>query len=110
MSGGAANALAPLLLEHPDLRTALFALDHREHPRIRNVGRTSEPLAAVFLHQQHFVERQLRAGVAGRAVDDSHATGGDPDLSSARLNYCVHVRHLCKRESLAPLAAASSEV
>src|SRR5262245_14897877 len=99
-----AHALAALLLEHANLGTARFAFDHADDLGIRDKWRSGNDFAAVFFHQEHLTERQLRAGLSGRAVEDDHGARRRLDLSSAGLNDCVHVWHLCKGDSLLPSA------
>ena len=54
-------------------------------------GAPASDFAAVLFDEQHLVERQLRAGLAGGAVDGGDAAGRDLDLPAAALNDCVHV-------------------
>src|SRR5215467_12852339 len=91
MSLGASHALAALLLEHPDLRSARFAFDDRDDFGVRDKGRAREHLAAVLFDEQHVAERQLRTGLASRPVERREAAGLDPQLPPARLNDCVHI-------------------
>src|SRR5258706_1165810 len=100
MTLGAPHALAPFLLEDADLRAARLAGHDEDHARVGDKGRPSDDFTAVFFDEQDLSERQLRAGLAGRTVDEGDAARGHLVLPAAGLNDCEHNRHLCKRDSL----------
>src|SRR5438445_5115826 len=102
MTFGAAHALPPLLLEHADLRSARLAVDNGQDARVGDEGGAGDDLTAIVLDKQHLLERQLRAGLARRTVDDDDGPRRYPVLTTASLNDCVHVRHPCKRSTLQP--------
>ena len=62
MTLGPAHALAALLLEHADLRAARLAVDDADDPGVGDKRRAREHVAAVFLDEQHLLERDLGAG------------------------------------------------
>src|SRR5437867_100043 len=99
---GPAHALAALLLEHADLRASRLAVDDRHDTRVGDERRTREDLAAVFLDNEHLIERQLVAPFTGRAGQSRHAARHHLHLMAASLNDCVHCRHLCKRDTVQP--------
>src|ERR1035437_5863817 len=102
MALGPAHAFAALFLEDADFRAARFAFDHGHDTGLGDKGRAGEDFAAVFFAEQDGLDRQRRARLAGRAVDGGEAPGGAPHLTPARLDDCVHSRHLCKGESVHP--------
>src|SRR5256885_950353 len=69
MSLRAAHALAALLLEHANLRSARFAFDDRFHAGVGDERRAGRDFAAVFFDEQHLLERELGARFAGRSVE-----------------------------------------
>src|SRR3954470_16808951 len=99
---GAPHALAPLLLEHPNLRPAALALHHRDHLGVGDIRRAGEALAPVFLDEQDLIDRQLVAWLARRSVDGHEPARRHPGLTAAVLDDRVHNRHLCKGPSLTP--------
>src|SRR5262245_11516574 len=102
MASGAAHALAALLLEDANLRSARLAVNDRDDPGVRYVRGTGHDLAAVGLDEQHGPQCQFFTGRADCAVDNRNAARRYPVLASASLNDGVHHLHLCKRNSLYP--------
>src|ERR1700716_216886 len=100
MTLGAPHTLPSLLLEHTDLRSARLPIDNRHDARVGDEWGPGDDLTAILLDEQHLLERQLRARLAGRAIDDDDGAGRHPVLTSPGLNDCVHVRHPRKRISL----------
>src|SRR5262245_26185856 len=98
---GAAHALPALLLEDADLWPARLAFDHPDDLGIGHKWRTRQHFAAVFFDEQALVDRELRAGLARRAIDRGDPARDDLQLTTTRLNDCVHIRHLCKGDSVA---------
>src|SRR5438445_6626276 len=97
-----AHALAALLLEYADLRPARLAFDDGQHARLGDERRAGHDFATVFFDEQHALERQLRARLAGSSVDRHDAAGLDARLPAAIPDDGVHSRHLCKGESVLP--------
>ena len=67
--------------------------------RVGDKRRAGEHFAAVFLDEQHLLERQFGARLAGRAVDGRETAGRHAHLTSAGLDDCVHCRasvYACK--------------
>src|SRR4029078_7929168 len=64
--------------------------------------RPGQDLAAVFFDDQHLIEGEFGARIAGGAIQGRDAAWRHLDLMAAGLNYCGHNRHLCKRDSLLP--------
>src|SRR5688572_8502271 len=85
-----AKSLAPLLLEHADLRTTRLAVHHAEHFGVGDKRRTGNDVSGVLLDQQHLLELKFRALLAGYAVDFDDRTGSDLDLAASGLNNRVH--------------------
>ena len=102
MTFGAAHALPPLLLEHADLRSTRLAVDNCQDARVGDEGRAGDDLTAIVLDEQHLLERQLRAGLACRTIDDDDGPRRHFVLTSAGLNDCLHIPHPRKRESVQP--------
>src|SRR3954466_11116172 len=92
MAARLAEALAALLLEHHDLGAARLSVNDAHHPGVRDKGRTGKHLAAVLLEKQHLVESDFLADFRFHAVNRDHGAGIDPDLTTAGLNDCEHVR------------------
>ena len=80
---GPAHALAALLLEHADLRAARLAFDDGYDAGLGDKRRARHDVAAVVLDEQHLLDRQLVARLAGRSVDGDDAAGLDARLSAA---------------------------
>src|SRR6516225_11166475 len=95
-----AHTLAALFLEHPDLRSACFAVDNRDDSRVGDKRRTREEFSAVFLDDEHLVERQFSAGIARGSIQGRDTARCHLALMATCLNDCVHYRHLCKGDSL----------
>src|SRR5687768_11919656 len=85
---GPSHPLAALFLEHPDLRPPALAVDHGRNPRVGDKRRPGDHLAAVFLDEQHLIERQLCARLTSRPVDSYDPARRDLDLTAAGLNDC----------------------
>src|SRR6476660_1488845 len=102
MAVGPSHALAALFLEHPDLWSACFAFDDGQDACVGDEGGAGEHFAAVLLDEQHVLERQLRAGLTCGSVNRGEPARGDLELTSGRLDDCVHYRPLCKGDSLQP--------
>src|SRR5579862_9064570 len=100
MTVGPAHALAALLLEDADFRPAGFAFDDRHDTGVGDERGTGENLAAVLFDDQHLVDDHFRARRRSLASQRREATGSHLDLLTARLNDCVHNRHLSKGDSL----------
>src|SRR5436190_19698521 len=103
-----AHALATLLLEDPDLRSALLAVDDGDHAGVGDERGAGENLSAVLFDKQDFRQRQLGAGLASGAGDVGVAAAGDPQLMAAGLDDCVHILHLCKGFSLSQVSLVLS--
>src|SRR6266849_6774952 len=109
MTFGAAHTLPSLLLEHADLRSARLTVDNRQDARVGDEGRAGDDLTAIVLDEQHLLERQLRAGLACRTIDDDDGPGRHPVLTSAGLDDCVHVLHPRKSDSIQPKSLICKE-
>src|SRR5258706_449291 len=96
-----AHPLAALLLEHANLGPVRFALDDGNDPRTGDKRRAGEDLASVFFNEQHLIENDLCAWFAGGPIEQGESAGRHPHLPPARLDDCVHIRHLCKTSMLA---------
>src|SRR5476651_1078141 len=68
MSARLAEALAALLLEDPDLRTARFTIDDAEHSGARHERRAGEQFAALFCQKQDLLEGDRGPGIACSAI------------------------------------------
>src|SRR5262252_9157821 len=90
---GPAHALAALFLEHPDLRSACFAVNDGDDASVGDKRRTGENLSAVFLDDEHLFERQFSAWIASSSIQGRDATWRHLDLMPTCLNDCVHYRH-----------------
>ena len=88
------EALAPLLLEHAELRPARLAVDHPEHLRVGDERRAGDDVAGVFFDQEHLVEREFRARSRRAAVDVDDRAGRHLELAATGLNNRVHERYL----------------
>src|SRR6266850_2712331 len=93
---GPAHALTALFLEYANFGSAALAVDYRDDFRISDEGRARENLAAVFLDEQHLLDRQLVTRLAGGPVNGDEAARGHLGLTAAVLDDGVHIRHLCK--------------
>src|SRR5262249_23773977 len=100
MTFGSAHTLAALFLEDSDLGTASLAFDDRHDAGVSDERRAGDDLAGVFFKEQHLLEGQLGPRLASRAVDGHEAAGRDLDLTTTRLNDCVHHWHLYKTVSV----------
>src|SRR5688572_14726164 len=94
MSPGLAEALPALLLEHAQLRTARLAIDNAYDFRVGDKGRSSDDVARVFFDEQHLIEREGGAVLAGCAVDFNHGAGRHFDLPATGLDNRVHEQYL----------------
>src|SRR3954453_8136279 len=97
---GPAHALPALFLEHPDFRAARLTVHDGDDPGVGDKRRTGEDFTAVAFDDQHLVQREFRARFARGAIQRRDAARRHLDLMAARLNDCVHNRHLCKGDSL----------
>src|SRR5262245_10111229 len=102
MTPGPPHTLAPLLLEHSNLRPAALAVDDRDDLGVCDVGRARQDLAAVLLDEQHLLDRQLVAGFTRGSVNGHETAGRHLGLTTAVLDDRVHNRHLCKGVSVTP--------
>src|SRR5262249_27823131 len=100
VSFGPAHALASLLLEHANLRTARLALDDGVDLRVGHKRGAGEHLAAVLLDEQHLFERHVRSGFGNRAGNHDERARRHSHLMRDGPDDCVHSRHLCKRDIL----------
>src|SRR5215207_8214058 len=89
-----AEALAAALLEDPDLRSTLFAVDNADDLGACHVGSAGDHLAAVLFEEKDAVDGDLRARFRLNAIDRDGRAGRDPDLAATALNNCEHVRTL----------------
>src|SRR6187399_2911464 len=94
MSTGLAEALAALLLEHAQLRAARLAIDDAHDFRVGDKGRSGDDIARVLFDEQHLIERECRAVLAGCAVDFNHGTWRHFDLPATGLDNRVHELYL----------------
>src|SRR2546423_7198011 len=94
MSLRATHALASLLLEHADLRTAGFAVDDADDLGVGDERRAGQHLA-VLLEQQHAIDADLVARLRVDAIDGDERAGHDLYLPAAALNDCVHAGAPC---------------
>src|SRR5687767_14468684 len=99
---GPAHPLAAFLLEYTNFRPPRLPLDDREDPRVGHEGGPGEHFAALFFDEQDLAERDLRAGFARSAVDESDGARRHLDLAAVGLNDCVHTSHLWKVDSVHP--------
>src|SRR5688572_33483047 len=105
MAARLAEALAALLLEHAQLRTARFAVDDAEDLGVGDKRSARQDISRVFLDQQHLFEVEFRPGLTGRSIDLDDSAGRNLDLTAAGLNNRVHERYLSDwlcRGALAP--------
>src|SRR6478672_11835307 len=91
MSLGAAHALAALLLEDANLRTARLAVDHAQHPDVGDKRGAGEDFAAILLEKEDAVDAHFVARAGVEAVDFDDGPGSDLDLPPAALNDCEHL-------------------
>ena len=84
------ESLAALLLEYANLGTARLAVHHAEHLRVGDKRRAGNDVPGIFFNQQHLLEQELRARLAGHAVDFDDRTGSDLELAASGLNNGVH--------------------
>src|SRR5262245_57667274 len=90
MSPRAAHALAPLLLEDADLRTARLAIYDADDIHVRDVRGAGQHFAAVLFEHEHLVDGHFVAVVGVETVDVDHVAGADFHLTAAALDYCEH--------------------
>src|SRR5580765_3410469 len=90
MAACLAEALAPLLPEHANLRTARLPVNDADDLGVGHKRCAREHLAAVLLEEQHLVERDFLADLGVKPVQRDHGPGVDLDLAPARLNDCEH--------------------
>src|SRR5207237_831526 len=83
---GPAHALAALLLEHPDLRSARLAVDHAEDLHVGHERRAGENLAAVFFEKQDAIDGHFVARLGVKAVDFDEGPRRDLHLTAAAFN------------------------
>src|SRR5215471_10668363 len=85
-----ARALASLLHEDANLRSARLGIDDTQHFRVGHERRAREHFAAVFFEEEHTVDadRVTRLGV--EAVDFDDRSGDGLHLAAAALNDSEH--------------------
>src|SRR5262245_30960284 len=91
MAARLAEALAPLFLEHAQLRTPRLAFHDRDHSGVRDKWSPSHNVAGVLFDEQHLVEGELGARIASGAVDLDSVSRCHLHLASARLDNRKHV-------------------
>src|SRR6185295_14831085 len=79
-----------------------LTIDDSDHASVGDERRTRDDLAAVLLDNEHLVERELGAGLPGRARQSGDAARRHLHLMAARLDDCVHYWHPCKGDSVQP--------
>src|SRR4030095_2096365 len=94
MSPGLAEALPALLLEHAQLRAARLAIDDAHDFRVGDKGRSGDDVARALFDEQHLIEREGGAVLAGCAVDFNHGAGRHFDLPATGLDNRVHEQYL----------------
>src|SRR2546427_4371156 len=107
---GSTHPFAAFLLEHPNLRSARFAVDDRDHLRVRHEGGSRDGAAAVRFGEQHVSERQFRARFARRPVEPHEPARRHLHLTSARLDDCVHSLYPCKSNSVQPKSLSCKQL
>src|SRR5687768_427022 len=85
-----AEALAALLLEHAQLGTARLAVHHAEHGGVGDERRAGDDVSSVLFDQEHLLELEFRALLAGHPVDFDDGTGSHLELAASGLNNRVH--------------------
>src|SRR5687767_13891551 len=85
-----AESLAALLLEHAELGAARLAIHDAEHFRVGDKRRAGDDVSGVLFDQEHLLEIELRALLAGYPIDFDDGTGGYLDLAASGLNNRVH--------------------
>ena len=73
-----AEALAALLLEHPDFRAARSTVHDRDDARVGHVGGPGEHLAPILADEKHLLESHL---IAGRHTVDRSTVTTIPGLT-----------------------------
>src|SRR6187200_3319430 len=94
MTPGLARALAALLHEHANLRTARFAVHDAQHLRVGHERGAGEHFTAFLLQHQHLIDADFRAGLCLDPVDGDDLARDDLHLAAAALNDCEHARTL----------------
>src|SRR6185436_4273450 len=89
-----AEALAALLLEHTDLRSARLAIDHAHDLRVGDEGRAGDDVTRVLFDEQHLVERESGPVLAGGAIDLDDGSWRHSDLPATGLDNRVHEQYL----------------
>src|SRR5262245_43753079 len=107
VSAGLAKALAPLLLEHAQLRTSRLAVDHADDLGVGDERRPGDDVARVLLDEQHLVERELGAMLSRSSVDFDDRAGRHLELPATCLNNRVHERYLSRDWMIAGRRPAS---
>src|SRR5688572_23407705 len=93
VAAGLPEALAPLLLEHANLRSARLAVDDADHAGVGDKGCSGEHLAAVLFEKEHLVEGDFLADLSLEAIDGDHRARVHLHLAPARLNDCEQDFH-----------------
>src|SRR5438067_830379 len=96
--------------DHAAVRAVVLELHAAGDLREGDIRRAREHLPVLFLDEQHLLERDLRARLRDRARHGGEAPGGHLDLMTASLDDCVHSRHPCKGDSVAPNRLACKEL
>src|SRR5262245_2622289 len=110
MAACLAEALAALLPEDPDLRSARLAVDDPDHLCVGHERGAREHFAAVLLEKQHLVESDFLADLGVDAVERDHGAGVDLDLAAAGLNDCEHDSHPPLGPTNGPLCFCAKEL
>ena len=76
------NPLRRFFLNTRSFGPARLAVDHADHLRVGDERRAGDDVARVLFDEQHLVERELRARLAGRAVDLDDGAGRDLELAA----------------------------
>src|ERR1043165_8139766 len=86
-----AKPLPALLLEHAQLRAPRLSVDNANDLRVRHKRRDRDVIAGGLLDEQHLLEGEFLALLAGGAVYFDDGAGRDLHLAAARLDDRVHV-------------------
>src|SRR5688572_10743460 len=90
MAAGLTEALAALLLKDAQLGATRFAVHDAEHAGVSHERRAREDVPGVTLDEQHLLEGELRADLAGGPVDLDNGPGRHLHLAATGLNNGVH--------------------
>src|SRR5690606_18218440 len=91
--------LAALLLEDANLLALAGAVDDADDLGAVHVRRPREHVPGILADEQHLVERDGGAGLAGMAVDGNDGAGLDAELAAGGLN---NGKHACTPQMGAP--------